>query len=50
MKAIGDCQEAVHARGCQRVTTVIKIETRKDKPMQGMHERVQSVHELIKEE
>ncbi|CEP03647.1 Thiamine-binding protein domain-containing protein [Plasmodiophora brassicae] len=32
MNAIRDCHDAVHAMGCQRISTSIKIGTRLDKP------------------
>ena len=44
---IGDMQEAVFAAGAERVSTVIKIDDRRDRPV-SMEEKVETVVGLLK--
>jgi len=49
MKAIGDCHEAVHAMGCPRVATDIRIGTRIDKGSSNAA-KLQSVKNYLSKE
>lgn len=44
---IGDMQEAVFAAGATRVSTVIKVDDRRDRPV-SMEEKVETVVALLK--
>ncbi|KAI9352977.1 hypothetical protein DFJ73DRAFT_624628, partial [Zopfochytrium polystomum] len=47
MRVIKECQESIHAMGCPRISTSIKIGTRTDKPMQSMRDKVVAVESLV---
>lgn len=45
--AIEACHQAVHAMGCPRITTVVKVNTRTDR-VQSLEDKVASVQALLK--
>jgi uncharacterized protein (TIGR00106 family) len=45
--AIEACHQAVHAMGCPRITTTVKINTRTDRD-QSLEDKVASVQALLK--
>ncbi|KAG0025815.1 hypothetical protein BGZ81_006827 [Podila clonocystis] len=45
-----ECHEAVHAMGCPRVSTSVRIGTRTDKIGQTMEDKVNVVHEILAKE
>ncbi|CAO3570541.1 unnamed protein product [Mortierella alpina] len=46
-RVMKECHEAVHAMGCPRVSTSVRIGTRTDKVGQTMQDKVNVVHEIL---
>ncbi|KAH7046127.1 hypothetical protein BKA57DRAFT_465767 [Linnemannia elongata] len=46
-RVMKECHEAVHAMGCPRVSTSVRIGTRTDKVGQTMADKVNVVHEIL---
>ncbi|ORY98292.1 hypothetical protein BCR41DRAFT_343066 [Lobosporangium transversale] len=46
-RVMKECHEAVHAMGCPRVSTSIRIGTRTDKAEQNMEDKVKVVQEIL---
>ncbi|KAJ3144985.1 hypothetical protein HK101_002561 [Irineochytrium annulatum] len=48
MRVVRQCHDAVHAMGCERISTTMKVGTRTDKK-QSMQDKLDKVEELLKQ-